>query len=199
MAETPTTELEAINEMLAAIGESPISTLTPPLTAEVQVAVNELHNTSRKVQLRGWWFNEEEDYELALDVDSKAVVPGNAINVDVTTEQYNQDLIERDGFMYDKINHTFVLAAAPMCTIVFFLSWDELPEAAREYIKIKAARIFQQRTVGSGDHYTFTKSDEAEAYATMLELETQNGDYTIFDNWDIYSIVHRRRPITKAF
>jgi hypothetical protein len=132
-------------------------------------------------------------------VNSKAVIPGNVINIDVTNEMYNVDLVQREGFLYDKIGHTFVLAAAPKCTITFFLPWVDLPEAAREYIKIKAARVYQQRTVGSGDHYSFTKSDEAEAYAIMLALETENGDYTIFDNYDIYSIIHRRRPITKAF
>lgn len=199
MAETPTTELEAINEMLSAIGEAPISTLAGDLTAEVQVAVNTLHNTSRKVQLRGWWFNEEDDFEIALDVNSKAVVPGNALNIDLTNEIYNVDLVERDGFLYDKVAHSFVLAAAPKCSITFFLSWAELPEAAREYIKIKAARIYQTRTVGSGDHYTFTKNDEAEAYATILELDAANGDHTIFDNYDIYSIIKRRRPISNAF
>jgi len=199
MAETPTTELEAVNEMLAAIGEAPVSTLTPPLTAEVQVAVDTLRNVSRKVQVVGWWFNEEDHYELSLDVDSKAVIPGNVLNIDVTDQMCDVDLVNRDGFLYDKIGHTFVLAKAPECTITWFLPWADLPEAAREYIKIKAARIYQQRTIGSGDHYSFTKNDEAEAYATMLSMETENGDYTIFDNYDIYSIIHRRRPITKAF
>lgn len=199
MAETPTTELEAINEMLAAIGEAPVSTLTPPLTAEVQVAVDTLRNVSRKVQTTGYWFNEEDDFLIALDVNSKAAVPGNALNIDTTNPEWNQDLVQRGGFLYDKIKHTFVLTSAPKCTITFFLPWTDLPEVAREYIKIKAARIFQQRTVGSGDHYSFTKADEAEAYALMLAGETENGDYTIFDNWDIYSIIHRRRPITKAF
>lgn len=199
MAETPTTELEAVNEMLAAIGEAPVSTLTPPLTAEVQVAVDTLRNISRKIQLKGWWFNEEENYLIALDVNSKAPIPGNAINIDVTTEQPNVDLVQRDGFMYDKVSHSFVLTSAPKCTITFFLPFTDLPEAAREYIKIKAARVFQDRTVGSTEHHSFTQQDEAEAYATILALETENGDYTIFDNYDTYSIIARRRPITKAF
>jgi hypothetical protein len=161
--------------------------------------VDTLRNTSRKVQLVGWWFNEEDEYEIALNVDSKAVIPGNAINIDLTNEQYNVDLVQRGGFLYDKVAHSFILASAPKCSITFFLPFTDLPEAAREYIKIKAARIYQTRTVGSGDHYTFTKNDEAEAYAIMLALDTANGDYTIFDNYDIYSIIARRRPITKAF
>lgn len=199
MAETPTTQLEAINEMLSSIGEAPINTLVGALPAEVQVAVSTLHNTSRKVQLKGWWFNEEEDFELARTVDNEVIVPGNTINIDLTNEKHNVDLVERDGKLYDKVSHSFELSFNPKCTITFFLSWDELPEAAREYIKIKAARIYQQRTIGAGDHYQFTKNDEAEAFALLLELDAANGDYTIFDNYDTYSIIHRRRPITKSF
>ena len=199
MAETPTTELEAVNEMLAAIGESPVTAITGTLTAEVQMAVDGLRSTSRKVQLRGWWFNEEENVEIALDINSKAPVPADALNIDSTNELYNVDLVERNGFLYDKVAQTLILSSAPKCTIIYFLPWAELPEAAREYIKIKAARIYQQRTLGSGDHYSFTKADEAEAYALILGLDADTGDYTIFDNWDIYSIIRRRRPITSSF
>jgi len=199
MAETPTTELEAVNEMLAAIGEAPVNTLSGDLTAEVQVAVDTLRNTSRKVQLTGYWFNEEDEYELSRDVNNIVTVPGNTINIDITNEIAGVDLIERDGKLYDKTSHSFTLTFNPKCTITFFLSWNELPEAAREYIKIKAARIYQDRLVGSGDHHTFTATDEAEAYATLLNRESENGDYTIFDNYDIYSIIARRRPVIKSF
>lgn len=199
MAELPTTELEAVNEMLAAIGEAPVNIITGTLTADVQMAVNTLRNTSRKVQLKGWWFNEEDQYELSRDINNQVILPGNALNIDLTDEVYNVDLVERDGKLYDKVSHSYTLTFNPKCSITFFLPYEDLPEAAREYIKIKAARIYQQRTVASGDHYTFTKTDEAEAFAVMLELDAANGDYTIFDNYDTYSIIHRRRPVTKAF
>jgi len=199
MAETPTTELEAVNEMLAAIGEAPVNSIAGTLTAEVTIAVSTLRNTSRKVQLTGYWFNEEDDYELSRDVNNIVAVPGNALNIDLTNEISNVDLVERDGKLYDKVAHSFTIDFNPKCTITFFLPYEDLPEAAREYIKIKAARIYQDRVVGSGDHHTFTQQDESEAYATLLNLESQNGDYTIFDNYDTYSIIARRRPITKAF
>ena len=45
------------------------------------------------------------------------------------------------------------------------------PEAARRYITLKAARVFQERTVGSGTLYDFQQADEARARALMLAEE----------------------------
>ncbi len=200
MAELPTTKLEAVNEILAAIGEAPVNTLEGDLTAEVQIVVNHLHNTSRKVQLEGWWFNEEENFELSRDVETNEVtVPGNTLNIDITYEVANVDLVQRGTKLYDKIGHTFELGFNPKCTITFFLEWDDLPEAAREYIKIKTARIFQDRFIGSGDQHTFSSNDEAIARATMDALNAENQDASIFDTYDIASIVARRRPYPRSF
>lgn len=200
MAELPTTQLEAVNEILAAIGEAPVNTLSGDLTAEVQMIVNHLHNTSRKVQLEGWWFNEEDDFELSRDVETGEVtVPGNTLNIDITDERYGVDLVQRGTKLYDKIGHTFELGFNPKCTIIFFLSWDELPEAAREYIKIKTARIFQDRFVGSDDQHTFTSTDEAMARAALDALNIDNIDASIFDTYDIASIVNRKRVYPRAF
>lgn len=200
MAELPTTELEAINDILAAIGEAPVNTLSGTLTTEVQIMVNHLHNTSRKVQLEGWWFNEEDDFELSRDVETNEVtVPGNTLNIDLTTEVYNVDIIQRGTKLYDKVAHSFELGFNPKCTIIFFLSWDELPEAARNYIKILTARIYQDRFVGSGELHGFAQNDEAVARATLDALNIDNMDASIFDTYDIASIVNRRRPYPRSF
>lgn len=195
MAETPTTQLEAINEILAAIGEAPVNTLSGTLTTEVQIMVNHLHNTSREVQLEGWWFNEEDDFELSRDVEtSEVTVPGNTLNIDLTLERSDVELVQRGTKLYDKKNHTFELSFNPKCSITFFLSWDELPEAARNYIKIRTARIYQDRFIGSGDHHTFNSQNEGVARAKLEDLHNQNSDFSIFDTWDMASIVQRTRP-----
>ncbi len=50
---TPTTELQAVNIMLALIGEQPVSTLESSYT-EALLARTELQNTSRAVQKKGY-------------------------------------------------------------------------------------------------------------------------------------------------
>ena len=53
MAVAATTELEAINIMLAAIGEAPVSSLTGLLPQDVAIAQSTLVETNRAVQSEG--------------------------------------------------------------------------------------------------------------------------------------------------
>lgn len=195
MAETMTTELEAVNVMLACVGEAPINTLLGDLPASIQIAVDLLRETSRSVQKKGWSFNTEEDYELSRNGDDEVELPANTLSCDLTIERGDVDLVQRGLNLYDRKNHTYELDFNPECTIVFFLSWDELPEAARHYIKIKAARIYQDQTVGSTDHHRFTQQDEAEAYADFVGAESEAQDLTIFSAGDCISGIVQRKPV----
>jgi hypothetical protein len=63
--------------------------------------------------------------------------------------------------------------------MVVLLPFTELPQAARHYITIKAARIFQSRTVGSDALYQFTTLDERDAMIDLKKAEGITGDYNI--------------------
>jgi hypothetical protein len=195
MAETLTTETEAVNTMLACIGEAPINTLLGDLPASIQIAVDLLRETSRRIQLKGWHFNKEEEYELSRNGDNEVQLPANTLACDLTIERGDVDLVQRGLFLYDRKNHTYELDFNPEATITFFLSWDELPEAARNYIKIKAARIYQDQTVGSTDHHRFTQQDEAESYADFVGAEAEAEDASIFDAGDCISGIVMRKPV----
>lgn len=199
MAETLTTELEAVNSMLACVGESPINTIVGNFPANIQIAIDLLRNTSRAVQMVGYNFNTEEDWELARDGDSKIPLPPNVLDLDVTTDVYGIDPIQRGLFLYDKFNHTYVFTANVRCTIKVFLPWTDLNEPTRNYIKVKAARVFQDQTVGSGEHHQYTAKDEQDSFAAFESSDMENEDATIFDSWDVGSIVARKRPQTTQF
>ncbi len=53
MAVAATTELEAINIMLAAIGEAPVNTLTGSLPVDVKIAQSTLVEINKSVQAEG--------------------------------------------------------------------------------------------------------------------------------------------------
>src|SRR5512146_2678659 len=197
--ETLMTELEAVNTMLSCVGEAPINTLLGDLPATIQTAVDLLRKNSRLVQTDGWSFNTEEDYELSRNGDSEVQLPANAMQVDLTIETGEVDLVQRGLYLYDRKNHTYVLTFNPRCTIIFYLSWDELPSAAREYICIKAARVYQDQTVGSETHHRFTQQDELGAFVVLQNSNSNAEDATIFDNWDVASIVARKRVRTTQF
>ena len=61
MAIAATTELEAINIMLAAIGEAPINTLVGTLPVDARIAQSTLSEVNKSVQSEGWSFNTEID------------------------------------------------------------------------------------------------------------------------------------------
>lgn len=63
-------ELAAINDMLAAIGESPVNSLEGDMNADVSNARRILNNINREVQSRGWTFNIIEGEELIPDAFS---------------------------------------------------------------------------------------------------------------------------------
>ena len=57
MSIAATTELESVNIMLAAIGESPINTLTGLLPVDARLAQSTLAEVNKGVQSEGWSFN----------------------------------------------------------------------------------------------------------------------------------------------
>ncbi len=63
-----TTELEAVNGMLSAIGEAPISDVDAATQADVEMAVNILRDTCREIQSLGWKFNTEHALAVAPSV-----------------------------------------------------------------------------------------------------------------------------------
>ena len=166
------TELDAVNVMLMSIGQAPVNTLTVPGIKDVSFAQLTLHNTSRNVQTRGWWFNRESDFPLAVEAATGHILfPANTLSCDPMDR--NRDLVERGRKFYDKDNHTFLFTGEqPLkCDVVWFLTFDELPQAARNYIATRAARLFQANNVGSQILYQFTKEEEQ-----MAEVEIKRAD-----------------------
>ena len=197
MAETLTTELEAVNKMLESIMESPVNTIsTNDLPAEVQTAVNTLKEVSRDVQKEGFAFNTDEDFELLRDSEGHVYVPGNALDVDLTVDNQNADVVQRGLRLYDRKNHTYVFTFDPRVTLIQFLPWEELPEQARNYIKVRACRVFQDKCLQSDSTHGYTQQDELLARAQLDASDANNRDCTIYDNYTMARIagIQTRRP-----
>ena len=70
---SPTTELDAVNEIIGAIGEAPVNTLENIMNVDVISALRILRNNNRSFQSRGWSFNSITEYPLNPDVYSKKI------------------------------------------------------------------------------------------------------------------------------
>lgn len=190
---TLTTEIEAINEMLNAIGEGQVSSLDTG-NADVQQCVRLLRDHSRKVQTKGWWFNREENYIITPDEDGYLRLPSNVLKVDTTgNDRYLQPLIQRGLRLYDPINHTLVFTKAVEVDLVVGLEWNDLPQSARNYITACAGLEFVDTDIANEVRHTFTKGRRDEAYLELLKEEAEAADYNILtDSISGLEIIRRR-------
>ena len=75
--------------------------------------------------------------------------------------------------------------------MVKLLDFPALPEPARRYITLRASRIFHDRVVGANELHKFYQEDEQEAWAMLLDYQGETGDFSVFDNYDVYRVIDR--------
>jgi hypothetical protein len=195
MSLSMTTELDAINIMLGTIGESPINSLdaaTGVVDAVTARAI--LAEVSVQVQEEGWHFNTEYEFELTPELTSKEIyVPPNVIEADASKYDRNDiDVAIRGNRLYDRKNKTYQFERPIKADLTVLLEFNELPQAARHYITIRSARVFQQRVVGSDTLGSFTEADEARALRAMRRYEARTADYNILTgNYSVMRIIDR--------
>ena len=189
-----TSELEAVNTILSAIGEAPVNSITGTLPIDATQALSLLKEISRETQSWGWHFNSFYDYTLSLDTDSKIPLATNIMRVDLNINKYSPttyNIIKRGGFLFNKKDNTYTFDKALDAEVILFLPFDELPENARRYITIRAARIFQDRLLGANTLHGFGIVDEQNAMAALKQEEMDTADHSIFNNLDSYRIISR--------
>ena len=171
-----TEKLAAVNTMLSVIGEAPVNTLdASSQTTDVAMAQSIIDEVSREVQSSGWHFNREYAVKLLPDASDNITIPTNAARVDVEpSDSRNKEYIQRGTKLYNKTDSTFIIEDAKKCTITYMLDWDDLPEHARVFIMTKTGRELQESMIGSKD---------------LTEIDA--GDFTIFDNYDVYRVIDR--------
>lgn len=187
---TPTTTLEAVNIMLSSIGEAPVNSLASGLV-DAEMAETILLATSRDVQSHGWKFNTERKLRLPQNLQGEIELPSNCLKVDQANYDRDLDLVQRGNRLYNTKSHSFVIGKPIEVDMVVLLPFEQLPEAARRYITLKGARVFQDRVVGSTELHGFQEKDEMWAMVELKDSEADTGDYTIFDNYSVARVLDR--------
>jgi Autographiviridae tail tubular protein Gp11 len=185
----PTSELEAVNVLLDVIGQAPILTLVPPIGVDAAKAQKKLAWISRTVQTEGWQFNSEENFPLARNENNEIVIPLNTIRVGACRSILG-DVTQRGNRLYDRCKHTFTFDRDITVDIVLQLPFDELPDFARQYVTIRAAREFQQTTPGALDQDRFTAEHEARARADMVRADAKNSNLNILNGMGTFKPGH---------
>ena len=193
------TELEAINRMLSAIGQAPVSTVDQT-NPDVAICSRTLTQVSQEVQSEGWTFNTFYNKKVTPNSNEYIIIrPTNIqlgsgirdhiMQMDLsynTRYARDKDAIAKEYdvniYLYDKTNYTFKWGTDPIevDTIEFYSSLASLPTPAQNYIVAKASSRISMRTVGDTDQYRILKQEEEYAQIQLQQYETEQGDYTFF-------------------
>ena len=202
MTQTPTTidtetELSAVNTILGAIGQSPVTTLGT-ITTNVTNTAAEVANTfenpeialiyqilkecNADVQNEGWTFNREDHVKFVPDSTTKHIkIPTNVLRMD---SEFPEDKsivpIRRDGKLYDKVNHTFEWDDEEVyLNVVYFFKYDDLPSVFKRYITYKAAGRAATQMITNSQLVQLIATQEQLARAACMEYECNQGDYNM--------------------
>ena len=190
-------ELQAVNEILASIGQAPVTTIEAqtvtyedgtsaeiPINPEVAIIYETLTQVSREVQAEGWTFNKENEYPITPDANGYLSMTGSMLQMDLSDIVANSafDTVIRNGRLYDKIEHTDVWDQNETyyVDVVWYYDFVDLPQVFRDYVTSRAATRSAIRLVGDINLTQSLASFETWRRANCIEYECSEGDYTMF-------------------
>jgi len=172
------TELDAVNSVLANIGQSPVNSLTDN-SVDIGLATRHLGNSSRELQLRGWSFNTDNKYSLTPDSSTeKIAITSTMLSVEIDRVAYPAlDVVIRGDFLYNRYDNSFEFGTGAIeATIKWLLPWDELPPHAQNYIVVTAGiRMADDTEAGKASHQ-FGQEDQLHAWNAFKSQEIDSND-----------------------
>ena len=142
------------------------------------MAANVIDEVTNSLQAEGWTFNTERAYPFIPDGDWLHRVPDNVLQIDAGYSPTN-DIVQRQGKLYNKRSHSYKFEGKQELDVVWLVDFDDMPDAFKNYVAMRAANLFAGRSVGSAEAVKFGEREECTARAAMIEYETQQGDYSM--------------------
>lgn len=181
---------QAINEILQVLGEQIVEgDLSIEGIYEAEQADLNIEIVKEEILSEGWSFNTDTNWEFSPDTDNYIVIPTTVLRVDPSTQ--GNDIIRKDGKLYDKGNFTYKFNTSVSCDVIWNLDFDDLPLIAQRYITLRAARITYQRLIGDNSTLEILLRDEDQALLKLRQHEDDIQDYNIFDDTTVSRIITR--------
>ena len=194
----PDTELSAVNSILGAIGQSPVTTLGTYVVNTNNISTYEnpeiafVHNLLKEcnidVQNEGWSFNREDHVVKTPDASGYVSIPNNVLRMDMTDGQMGStglnnkfnDVVKRNGRLYDKVTHTDVFTGDITVNLVWLFDFVDLPSVFKRYITYKASTRGATQLVANPQLVQLLANQELQARAACMEYECNQGDHSFF-------------------
>ena len=186
------TELSAVNAILGAIGQSPISQLKDPSTGviananpEIQFIYNLLRDANVDTQAEGWHFNRERHVTFSKDTTTNKIsISDDIVKIDLpdnwSRRHYN--FVRRGGYLYDKITHTDTftdMGTSIELDVIRLYNYEDLPPVFKRYITYRASRMAATQLVANPQLVQLLGSQEALSRASLMEYECNQGNHSM--------------------
>ena len=177
-ATIPMSKLDAVNLILADLGDRPVNSLSDQSRLDVTLAIQAIDASTRGVLALGWFFNEE-DATLTVDSDGHYNLPDDWAAVKYVSGGPTSGVngpprfVARGRRLYDTVNNTDIFLLAPSVTLHFarLLEFEDMPESAREYAYAVASVRNQTRALGSASVDPDLRQQAANALAVLRNEE----------------------------
>ena len=195
------TELSAVNSILGAIGQSPVTVISGNTNPEISFIYNLLRDANVDVQNEGWHFNTEKHVNYKPGTNNKITIADDILKMDVSNGWSHRvyDVVKRNGVLYDKLDHTDDWSNAATSgidlDIVKLFTFEDLPSVFQRYIILMASGRAATQLVGNPQLVQLLAQRESYARAACLEYECNQGDHN-FMGWPDESAYQSYKPYT---
>lgn len=183
-----TTEMEAINTILGAIGADPINNMEEETDVDVANAKRMLQTTSRNIQRKGWDFNRT-SYTFTPDTRTQRIRWNGAI---LAYEFQGGLYTVRDGCLYDMTRQSFTFTAPVEGIVTVALDFSDLPDCFRNYITLKTALDFQMQYLGDANVSAVLDAQVKDAYADLVDYDLHMGSYNMLQLTSVAHVLERK-------
>ena len=178
------TELSAVNNILGAIGQSPLTTLNFD-NPEVAFIYNLLRDANVDTQAEGWHFNTEKHVKYTPDsVTGKIAIGNDILSMDVHDNHIRREynLVRRNGVLYDKQDHTddFSTIDSIDLDVVRLYNFEDLPIVFRRFITYRASAAAATQLVANPNLVRLLTNQASLSRADLQENECNQGDHSMF-------------------
>ena len=177
------TELSAVNSILGAIGQAPVTSLVYD-NPEISFIYNLLRDANVDTQAEGWHFNTEKHVKYTPDTNGNILIANDVLQLDVSEGWTHRihDVVRRNGKLYDKIDHTYDFSSLDSIDldVVLLVTFENLPIPFRRYITYRASTKAATQLVANPNLVKLLQGQEALARASIMEYECNQGNHSMF-------------------
>ena len=196
-------DLSAVNSILGAIGQAPVTTLNYA-NPELGLIMNLLEETNIDVQSEAWYFNTENSLSFTIiggtGADANRIsVPQNALNMKLSGGQVwrSAKVTERQGYLYNKTDHTYLWnnwnGGKIYCDVVWYWDFVDVPPTFQRYITLRASARAATQLVSNPDLFKLIQTQVDMQRAACVQENADMGDDTYF-GWPIDTTYRSYQP-----